>query len=181
MERVNEYQNVESEAEWNIENGAPDEKWPAKGNIEFEGFSMRYRDDLPLVLKEINLKIRGGERIGIIGRTGSGKSTLTMALYRMIEADAGRIRIDDVPIDTIGLHQLRSKLIIIPQEPVVFSGTLRFNLDPFGKYGDEEIWKCLEICQLKQFAQDDEKKLDRFIAEGGKNMRYVHSICALLN
>ncbi|CAO4368503.1 unnamed protein product [Caenorhabditis nigoni] len=171
VERVNEYQKLEPEAPWELENSEKlDENWPNSGKIELEGFSMRYRKNLPLVLKNIDLKIHGGERIGVIGRTGSGKSSLTMALYRMIEAESGTIRIDDVAIDTIGLHQLRSKLIIIPQEPVVFSGTLRFNLDPFNQYSDAEIWKCLEICQLKQFAQDDEQCLDRHISEGGKNM-----------
>ncbi|EGT53593.1 hypothetical protein CAEBREN_25075 [Caenorhabditis brenneri] len=171
VERVNEYQELESEAPWEIEGSLEnEEKWPTKGKIELNGFSMRYRKNLPLVLKNIDLKIEGGERIGVIGRTGSGKSSLTMALYRMIEAESGSIKIDDVEIDTIGLHQLRSKLIIIPQEPVVFSGTLRFNLDPFHQYSDEQIWTCLDICQLKQFAQDDEKTLDRYIAEGGKNM-----------
>ncbi|CAI2349449.1 unnamed protein product [Caenorhabditis sp. 36 PRJEB53466] len=168
VERVNEYQNIESEAEWTVPGRA--ETWPETGKIELEGFSMRYRENLPLVLKNMSLKIRGGERIGVIGRTGSGKSSLTMALFRMIEAESGRILIDDVAIETVGLHQLRSKLIIIPQEPVVFSGTLRFNLDPFGEHSDEQIWKCLDICQLKQFAQDDPKTLDRHIAEGGKNM-----------
>ncbi|ULT98914.1 hypothetical protein L3Y34_000336 [Caenorhabditis briggsae] len=171
VERVNEYQKLEPEAPWEVENSEKlDQNWPDQGKIELEGFSMRYRKNLPLVLKNIDLKIHGGERIGVIGRTGSGKSSLTMALYRMIEAESGTIRIDDVAIDTIGLHQLRSKLIIIPQEPVVFSGTLRFNLDPFNQYSDAEIWKCLEICQLKPFAQDDEQCLDRHISEGGKNM-----------
>uniref|UniRef100_A0A8R1HNH1 Uncharacterized protein n=1 Tax=Caenorhabditis japonica TaxID=281687 RepID=A0A8R1HNH1_CAEJA len=169
VERVNEYQNIEPEADWHIDESVSDE-WPEKANIEFENFSLRYREHLPLVLKSIDLKIEGGERIGVIGRTGSGKSTLTMALYRMIEAESGTIRIDGVPIENVGLHQLRKKLIIIPQEPVVFSGTLRFNLDPFRQYSDDDIWRCLEICQLKQFAQDDERTLDKFIAEGGKNM-----------
>ncbi|KAF1762571.1 hypothetical protein GCK72_010833 [Caenorhabditis remanei] len=171
VERVNEYQKLEPEAPWIVEGSLEnEEKWPSKGKIELNKFSMRYRKNLPMVLKEIDLKIEGGERIGIIGRTGSGKSSLTMALYRMIEAESGTIRIDDVEIDSIGLHQLRSKLIIIPQEPVVFSGTLRFNLDPFNQYLDDQIWRCLDICQLKQFAQEDEKTLDRHIAEGGKNM-----------
>lgn len=171
VERVNEYQKLEPEASWIVENSLEnEEKWPTKGKIELEQFSMRYRKNLPLVLKNIDLKINGGERIGVIGRTGSGKSSLTMALYRIIEGESGSIKIDDVEIDSIGLHQLRSKLIIIPQEPVVFSGTLRFNLDPFRQYSDDQIWRCLEICQLKSFAQEDEKTLDRHISEGGKNM-----------
>ncbi|CAD6196014.1 unnamed protein product [Caenorhabditis auriculariae] len=169
IERVKEYQAIEQEAKWEGETELPKD-WPEKGEIQFENYAMRYREDLPKVLKNIDLKISGGEKIGIIGRTGSGKSSLTMALYRMIKATEGEIKIDGIPTDSLGLHQLRKKMIIIPQEPVVFSGTLRFNLDPFNEKHDDEIWKALDVCQLKEFASSGTGKLDRHIAEGGKNM-----------
>ncbi|KAH9387597.1 Canalicular multispecific organic anion transporter 1 [Tyrophagus putrescentiae] len=127
-----------------------------KGAIEFEDVSVRYRPGLELVLKGVSLVIDAGQKVGVCGRTGSGKSTLTLALFRILEADQGRITIDGVDISRIGLHELRHCLAIIPQDSVLFSGTIRSNLDPFGEYADAELWRALELCHLKQYVTEDQ-------------------------
>lgn len=107
------------------------------------GEQVRYRPDTPLVLKGITLNIRGGEKIGVVGRTGGGKSTLIQVFFRLVEPAAGRIVIDGIDISRLGLHDLRSRFGIIPQEPVLFEGTVRSNIDPIGQYSDDEIWKVI--------------------------------------
>lgn len=104
---------------------------------------MRYRPNTPLVLKGITLSIHGGEKIGVVGRTGSGKSTLVQVFFRLVEPSGGKIIVDGIDIGTLGLHDLRSRFGIIPQEPVLFEGTVRSNIDPIGQYTDEEIWKVI--------------------------------------
>ena len=106
-----------------------------------DGEQVRYRPNTPLVLKGISLTIEGGEKIGVVGRTGSGKSTLIQVLFRLIEPSAGKITVDGINICTLGLHDVRSRFGIIPQEPVLFQGTVRSNIDPLGLYSEEEIWK----------------------------------------
>uniref|UniRef100_T1GTR9 ABC transporter domain-containing protein n=1 Tax=Megaselia scalaris TaxID=36166 RepID=T1GTR9_MEGSC len=118
----------------------------------------------------INFKVNGGEKIGIVGRTGAGKSSLTLALFRIIEAAGGKITIDGIDISILGLHALRSRLTIIPQDPVLFSGSLRRNLDPFETKKDEEIWKALELAHLKTFAKTLTAGLNHEISEGGENL-----------
>lgn len=114
---------------------------------------VRYRPDTPLILKGITLNIEGGEKIGIVGRTGGGKSTLIQVFFRLVEPSAGTIIIDGIDIITLGLHDLRSRLGIIPQEPVLFEGTVRSNIDPIGMYSDDEIWKVTNslVCFQKLF------------------------------
>jgi ABC-type multidrug transport system fused ATPase/permease subunit len=112
---------------------------------------VRYRPNTPLVLKGISLTIEGGEKVGVVGRTGSGKSTLIQVLFRLIEPSAGKIIIDGINISNIGLHDLRSRFGIIPQEPVLFQGTVRTNIDPLGVYSEEEIWKVCIIYILHLF------------------------------
>lgn len=108
------------------------------------GKQVRYRPNTPLVLKGITLSISGGEKIGVVGRTGSGKSTLIQVFFRLVEPSGGRIIIDSIDITALGLHDLRSRFGIIPQEPVLFEGTVRSNIDPTEQYSDEEIWKVTE-------------------------------------
>uniref|UniRef100_A0A673IHA0 ATP-binding cassette, sub-family C (CFTR/MRP), member 3 n=1 Tax=Sinocyclocheilus rhinocerous TaxID=307959 RepID=A0A673IHA0_9TELE len=170
VERVKEYSETQTEAPWIVTDKQPPPDWPPKGNVEFADYSVRYREGLDLVLRNISLKVEGGEKIGIVGRTGAGKSSMTLCLFRLLEAADGEIVIDEVKISEIGLHDLRSKLTIIPQEPVLFSGTLRMNLDPFEKYSDEEVWKALELSHLKRFVSNQTSKLDLECSEGGENL-----------
>ncbi|KMU83907.1 canalicular multispecific organic anion transporter 1 [Coccidioides immitis H538.4] len=125
-----------------------DKTWPSRGEITFSNVQMRYREGLPLVLQGLNMKIQGGERIGIVGRTGAGKSSIMSALFRLTELSGGSIEIDGIDISTIGLHDLRSRLAIIPQDPTLFRGTVRSNLDPFNQYSDLELWSALRKADL---------------------------------
>uniref|UniRef100_A0A8C7YSL5 Canalicular multispecific organic anion transporter 1 n=1 Tax=Oryzias sinensis TaxID=183150 RepID=A0A8C7YSL5_9TELE len=169
VERVSEYTEIENEAKW-ITDCRPPEKWPDEGRLQFIDYKVRYRPGLDLVLHGITCNIASSEKIGIVGRTGAGKSSLTNCLFRIIEAAEGRILIDDVDISTIGLHDLRSRLTIIPQDPVLFSGTLRMNLDPFDKFSDEELWKALELSHLKDYVAGLQEGLQHEVAEGGENL-----------
>ncbi|XP_066469734.1 ATP-binding cassette sub-family C member 3 isoform X2 [Tiliqua scincoides] len=170
VERVKEYAETETEAPWIIEDNRPSEDWPTQGEVEFVNYSVRYRKGLDLVLKDISLNVKGGEKIGIVGRTGAGKSSMTLCLFRILEAAEGEIRIDGQRISELGLHDLRSKLTIIPQDPVLFSGTLRMNLDPFNKYSEEETWKALELSHLKRFVSSQPAMLEFECSEGGENL-----------
>lgn len=169
VERVNEYAEIENEATW-ISRTRPPEKWPEDGRVRFENFKVRYRPGLDLVLHGISCDIESSEKIGIVGRTGAGKSSLTNCLFRIIEAAEGRILLDDIDISTLGLHDLRNSLTIIPQDPVLFSGTLRMNLDPFDKFSDEEIWRVLELSHLKDYVAGLQEGLQHEVAEGGENL-----------
>lgn len=170
VERVKEYAEMEKEAEWSIEQTAPASTWPEEGKVEFRGYGLRYREDLDLVLKNINVTINGGEKIGIVGRTGAGKSSLTLGLFRINEAAEGEIIIDGINIAKIGLHDLRFRVTIIPQDPILFSGSLRMNLDPFDQHSDEDIWRSLELAHLKNFVSALPDKLNHECAEGGENL-----------
>ncbi|GMT26202.1 hypothetical protein PFISCL1PPCAC_17499, partial [Pristionchus fissidentatus] len=169
VERVQEYTKSESEAPWQSPLPPPDE-WPVRPSIDCVELSLRYRAGLPLVLRGIDARIRPGEKVAIVGRTGSGKSSFTLALFRMVEPAEGSIALDGIDTLRVGLHELRRKLAIIPQEPVLFSGSLRFNLDPFSQFSDEQLWKTLEMCQLKDFVSSSSGQLELPIAEGGKNI-----------
>ncbi|XP_061394478.1 multidrug resistance-associated protein 1 isoform X2 [Musca vetustissima] len=170
VERIKEYGETKQEAPWEIEGSKVPRDWPEQGQVCFEDFKVRYREGLDLVLRGISFKIAGGEKVGIVGRTGAGKSSLTLALFRIIEAAGGRILIDGIDISTLGLHTLRSRLTIIPQDPVLFSGSLRINLDPFEVKSDEEIWKALELSHLKAFVKSLPSGLNHEITEGGENL-----------
>jgi ABC-type multidrug transport system fused ATPase/permease subunit len=130
--------------------------WPERGQITFDGVAMRYRAGLPLVLKNLSMDIAGGERIGIVGRTGAGKSSIMSALFRLTELSGGKISIDGVDIGTVGLQDLRSRLAIIPQDPTLFRGTIRSNLDPFNEHTDLELWDALRQAHLVESGSDAE-------------------------
>ncbi|XP_054570748.1 multidrug resistance-associated protein 1 [Eptesicus fuscus] len=170
VERLKEYSETEKEAPWRIQEMTPASTWPQVGRVEFRDYSLRYREDLDLVLKHINITIEGGEKVGIVGRTGAGKSSLTLGLFRIKESSGGEIIIDNVNIAKIGLHDLRFKITIIPQDPILFSGSLRMNLDPFSQYSDEEVWTSLELAHLKNFVSALPDKLNHECTEGGENL-----------
>ncbi|XP_028942698.1 canalicular multispecific organic anion transporter 1 isoform X2 [Antrostomus carolinensis] len=169
VERVHEYTKVKNEAPWVTEKRPP-RGWPSKGEIQFVDYKVRYRPELELVLQGITCNIGSTEKVGVVGRTGAGKSSLTNCLFRVLEAAGGKIIIDEVDIATIGLHDLRQNLTIIPQDPVLFTGTLRMNLDPFDQYTDEEVWKALELAHLKTYVQDLPEGLLHLVSEGGENL-----------
>ncbi|KAH8031458.1 hypothetical protein HPB51_017230 [Rhipicephalus microplus] len=165
-ERVEEYSKIEGEAARYVEPGPP-EDWPHKGVISFINYSARYREGLRLCLRDVNVEFDAAEKVAIVGRTGAGKSTLTLAMFRMIEAAKGSIIIDDIDISKIGLFDLRSKITIIPQEAVLFSGTLRMNLDPDDEHEDSKLWEVLGTTNLKERFPEG---LETAITEGGANI-----------
>ncbi|XP_027503762.1 canalicular multispecific organic anion transporter 1 [Corapipo altera] len=169
VERIHEYMKVKNEAPW-VTGKRPPRGWPSKGEIQFIDYKVRYRPELDLVLQGITCNIGSTEKVGVVGRTGAGKSSLTNCLFRVLEAAGGKILIDEVDIATIGLHDLRKNLTIIPQDPVLFTGTLRMNLDPFDQYSDEEVWKALELAHLKTYVQNCPEGLLHLVSEGGENL-----------
>uniref|UniRef100_A0A5S6Q8F7 ABC-type glutathione-S-conjugate transporter n=1 Tax=Trichuris muris TaxID=70415 RepID=A0A5S6Q8F7_TRIMR len=169
VERIDEYMTVPSEANWTTEYRPPS-NWPSVGRVDFERYAMRYRPGLDLVLKGISFVAHGGEKVGIVGRTGAGKSSITLALFRIVEPVEGSIVIDNVDIGLLGLHDLRSRISIIPQEPVLFCGSIRMNIDPTGQKNDDEIWTALEHAHLKSFVSALPNKLDYEVVEGGENL-----------
>ncbi|KAJ3019986.1 Multidrug resistance-associated protein 1 [Thoreauomyces humboldtii] len=163
------YSHVKSEAPAIIADRPVPKLWPDQGDIRFTDVVLRYKEGGVDVLKNINLHIKSTEKIGIVGRTGSGKSTLLTALLRIVEIAQGSIVIDGVDLSTIGLNDLRSNIAIIPQEPVLFVGTIRSNLDPFQKSSDDEIWRALDSVQLGDKIREMPGKLDSEVVENGKN------------
>ncbi|EFJ21278.1 ATP-binding cassette transporter, subfamily C, member 23, cluster Ib, SmABCC23 [Selaginella moellendorffii] len=174
VERILEYCHLSTEATNKSEPRILSSNWPAAGSIEFINYTLAYREDLPAVLNNISFKIFPLEKIGIVGRTGAGKSSLAAAMFRMVEnmACSGTILVDDIDIKTIGLDDLRQRLSIIPQQdPVLFSGTLRFNMDPFGKNDDREIHEALTRAHFSstQSYKNFDNGLDGQITSSGTN------------
>ncbi|XP_044865818.1 ATP-binding cassette sub-family C member 4 isoform X4 [Mauremys mutica] len=167
VERVMEYTELEKEAPWES-NKRPPAEWPSQGVIAFENVNFTYSLDGPLVLRHLSVLIKSKEKVGIVGRTGAGKSSLIAALFRLAEPK-GRIWIDKYLTSELGLHDLRKKISIIPQEPVLFTGTMRKNLDPFNEYTDEELWNVLEEVQLKEAVEELPDKMETQLAESGSN------------
>lgn len=170
VERILEYCKLPSEADWFVGKVTPEPEWPQNGSIKFEEFGTRYRPGLDLVIQDFSVEIKAREKIGIVGRTGAGKSTITQSVFRLIEPAEGKIFIDNHDITDIPLNHLRSRLAIIPQDPILFSGSLRFNLDPFDKYSDAEIWESLGYAHLKNFVASLSGQLLYEIAEKGSNL-----------
>ncbi|KAI8552989.1 hypothetical protein RHMOL_Rhmol06G0310300 [Rhododendron molle] len=169
VERILQYTAIPSEPPLVIEEKRPDGLWPAHGEVVIQDLQVRYAPHMPLVLRGLTCTFLGGMKTGIVGRTGSGKSTLIQTLFRIVEPAAGQIQIDGINISTIGLHDLRSRLSIIPQDPTMFEGTVRSNLDPLEEYTDEHIWEALDKCQLGDEVRKKEGKLDSAVTENGEN------------
>ncbi|XP_074357974.1 ABC transporter C family member 2-like isoform X2 [Apium graveolens] len=169
VERVCTYIDLPSEASTVIETNRPPPGWPSHGSIEFEDVVLRYRPELPPVLHGLSFKISPREKVGIVGRTGAGKSSMLNALFRIVELEKGRIMIDYCDVAKFGLADLRKVLSIIPQIPVLFSGTVRFNLDPFNEHNDADIWEALDRAHLKDVIRKNTHGLDAKVLEGGEN------------
>ncbi|GLT41476.1 hypothetical protein SLA2020_155370 [Shorea laevis] len=169
IERIYQYSQIPGEAPLVIEDSRPPPSWPENGTIELIDLKVRYGENLPVVLHGVTCAFPGGKKIGIVGRTGSGKSTLIQALFRLIEPAGGRIIIDNIDISKIGLHDLRSRLGIIPQDPTLIEGTIRGNLDPLEEHADHEIWQALDKSQLGDIVRQKEQKLDTPVLENGDN------------
>ncbi|NXI44533.1 MRP1 protein, partial [Galbula dea] len=170
VERVREYSRTPKEAPWTLNGKLQGPVWLTEGRIEFRNYSLQYRPNLELALKHISLTIHGQEKIGITGRSGAGKSTLAVGLLRLVEAAEGAILIDGLDIAHLGLHDLRTKITLIPQDPVLFSGSLRMNLDPLNQYTDGDIWTALELTQLKNFVADLPDQLEYKCTDQGENL-----------
>ncbi|KAL1513345.1 hypothetical protein ABEB36_002766 [Hypothenemus hampei] len=169
VERVVEYSSIEHEGELESKpDKKPPKSWPSEGKIEFKHVGLSYFPTEPPVLKDLNFVIESKEKIGIVGRTGAGKSSTINAIFQLSDT-TGSIIIDNVDITQIGLHDLRPKISIIPQEPVLFSGTMRKNLDPFDEYNDSQLWKALEDVELKEAVEELSSGLNSQMSEGGSN------------
>ncbi|KAK2996565.1 hypothetical protein RJ639_026625 [Escallonia herrerae] len=169
IERIHQYCQISSEAPPVIEHKRPPSSWPERRTIELIDLKVRYKENLPVVLHGITCTFPGGKNIAIVRRTGSGKSTIIHALFRLIELAGGRIVIDNIDISAIGLHDHRSRLSIIPQDPTLFEGTIRENLDPLEEHMDQEIWQALDKSQLGKLLRQKEQNLDTEVLENGDN------------
>lgn len=171
VERLKYYASLEAEKNiYREPEAVVDSNWPLSGEVVFDRVQARYAEHLPPVLKGVSFRIPAGARVGIIGRTGSGKSTLLQALYRCMEIEIGEIRIDGVNIASVPLEKLRRSLAIIPQDPTLFLGTLRSNLDRYGEYSDEELWIALRKARLETLVKHLPGRLDAAVMENGSNL-----------
>ena len=172
LERCLQYTKIKSEAP-SIIRPKDDEliknNWPSKGTIKFENYSVKYRPNTEIVLKKLNFEIGSNEKVGVVGRTGSGKSTICLCLFRILEPLEGTIYIDNEDITKIGLDILRKNLTIIPQDPCLMEGSLRYNIDPFDLKEDEEIISILKKIGF-EYTETDEQILNRKIEQGGSNL-----------
>jgi len=168
-ERILEYAAIPAEGSEKPLVIEPSSQWPRQGSIQFENVVFSYKEGAPAVLKGLSFDIKNNEKIGIVGRTGAGKSSLTMALFRINELDSGRILLDGEDISSLPLRSLRSRLSIIPQSPVLFKGTLRAYMDPFDEYTDAEIWSAFEKVEMKEQISALENQLSYELSENGEN------------
>jgi ATP-binding cassette subfamily C (CFTR/MRP) protein 1 len=166
IERIDCYTKLESEAPPTSSHDQSSSSWPTRGEIVCKDVWMRYSPSSPYVLEGFSLTVTGGEKVGICGRTGAGKSSLLNALFRIVELERGSILIDGVDIARLGLHTLRSRVSIVPQDPVLFTGSVRYNLDPFRVRSDKRIWGALETVNMRRAVTS----LDDEVQEGGSNL-----------
>ncbi|KAJ1262043.1 hypothetical protein BS78_09G077000 [Paspalum vaginatum] len=169
VERIKQFMHLPAEPPAVINDRRPSPSWPSTGRIDLDNLSVKYRPNAPMVLHGINCIFAAGNKIGVVGRTGSGKTTLLSALFRLIDPYSGRILIDEIDICTIGLKDLRMKLSMIPQEPTLFRGSIRSNVDPLGLHTDEDIWEILDKCQLKKTISDLPGLLESPVSDDGDN------------
>uniref|UniRef100_A0A672VBC5 ATP binding cassette subfamily C member 9 n=1 Tax=Strigops habroptila TaxID=2489341 RepID=A0A672VBC5_STRHB len=170
VKKVHSFLNMESENyDGYLDPSQVPKDWPQEGEIKIENLCVRYENNLKPVLKHVKAYIKPGQKVGICGRTGSGKSSLSLAFFRMVDIFDGRIVIDGIDISKLPLHTLRSRLSIILQDPILFSGSIRFNLDPECKCTDDRLWEALEIAQLKNMVKSLPGGLDAMVTEGGEN------------
>lgn len=170
VERLKEYSELLSEASWVLPHHRPVPTWPTEGEVKFSDYQTRYRPGLDLVLKGITCDFKAGEKVGIVGRTGAGKSSLALALFRLIEASSGSISVDGINLGEIGLHDVRSRLTILPQDPVLFFGSLRMNLDPLDIYSDGQLWAALTRAHLRDFVVSLPEGLEYPVGEEGQSL-----------
>ncbi len=170
-ERILEYTDNEREGERHVPEADDSlgEFWPEEGAVEFKNYETRYRAGLDPVLKGVTMSVGAGEKVGVCGRTGAGKSTLSLALFRILEASGGQVLVDGMDVAFVGLKKLRTQLTVIPQDPVLFEGTLRFNLDPSGAASDHDLWRALGQSHLRDHVVDLPLGLDHHVEEGGAN------------
>ena len=172
VERAKKYTEIQGEKPSIIrgrDEKLEEKNWPQEGKIRFENYSVRYRPNTEIVLKKLNFSVNGNEKVGVVGRTGSGKSTICLCLFRILEPLTGTIYIDDEDITTIGLDLLRKNITIIPQDPCLMEGTLKYNIDPFNKVSNEEIISILKKIGF-EYTESDDKILDRKIEQSGTNL-----------
>lgn len=167
MELLPQEKSMETSSEHKV-----DPSWPRKGVLEFSDVKMRYRPELPLTLTGLSFTLEHGQRCAVVGRTGAGKSTITAALFRLVEIESGSISLDDVDLSTLGLSDVRARpggMFILPQDPVLFKGTIKSNLDPFSTHNDEDILQALEHVSFPSVSISRDSILDDVVDEGGGN------------
>ncbi|KAI1293287.1 hypothetical protein EDD11_008442 [Mortierella claussenii] len=162
--------NLDQERATERPDNKPPAAWPSEGKIDFKSVSMRYRPELPRVLRDISFEIQPGHKVGVVGRTGAGKSSLIHALFLLSELDGGQIVIDGIDTTTLGTSDLRPNIAIIPQDPVLFQGTFRYNLDPLSRHTEQELWQVLETSDLKAYVQAQDGGLDAHVSAQGENL-----------
>jgi ABC-type multidrug transport system fused ATPase/permease subunit len=170
MERSLSYTKIISERPQQLTSDLSLRDWPSKGEIRFENFNVKYRNDTEIVLKNINFCLKSGEHLGVVGRTGSGKSTISLCLFRILEAYSGKIYIDGVDISKVGLQKLRESITIIPQDSTLMDGTLRYNIDPIKAYSDKEIIHVMQKIGFDYILNQNKDGLDQKISENGSNL-----------
>ena len=170
MERSLSYTKIISERPQTLDSDLNLRNWPSKGEILFENFNVKYRNDTEMVLKDINFHLKPGEHLGVVGRTGSGKSTISLCLFRILEAFSGKIFIDGVDISKVGLKKLRRSITIIPQDSTLMDGTLRYNIDPVKAFTDEEIIRVMKKIGFDYIINQNSDKLEQKISENGSNL-----------